>query len=84
MRKILGYRKFMSKKGTPICIISVQEHFSEYDKEHSEELAGVKITSVMAFGDDGKVFNQACIGKELQGFIGFSNGSTVVQSPSIK
>lgn len=84
MKKILGYRKFNSKKGTPICVISVQEDFSDYDKEHSEELGGVKITNVMAFGDDGKVFTQSCIGKELQGFIGFSNGSTVVQSPVIK
>ena len=84
MKKILGYHKFNSKKGTPICVISVQEDFSDYDKEHSEELGGVKITNVMAFGDDGKMFTQSCIGKELQGFIVFSNGSTVVQSPVIK
>lgn len=42
MRKILGYRKFNSKKGTPVCVVSYQEDFSDYDKEHSEELGGSK------------------------------------------
>lgn len=84
MRKILGYRKFNSKKGTPVCVVSYQEDFSDYDKEHSEELGGSKIIIAMVFGDDGKVFNKDCIGKELQGFVGFSNGSTIIQNPTIK
>lgn len=84
MKKILGYRKFNSKKGTLVCVVSYQEDYSDYDKEHSEELAGSKITSAMVFGDDGKVFNKDCIGKELQGFVGFSNGSTIIQNPVIK
>ncbi len=84
MKKILGYRKFNSKKGTLVCLVSYQEDFSDYDKEHSEELAGSKITNAMVFGDDGKIFTKDCVGKELQGFVGHSNGSTIIQNPSIK
>ena len=83
-KKIVGYRKFMSKKGLTTCTVYLHEEFSDSETDNSIALKGIKAESVMLFGDDANIVNDAAIGKELVGFFGYYKGSLSVQSPAVK
>lgn len=81
-RKIVGFEKFMSKKGTPCCAVSCE---MEYKDRDGAQHCGTKVETVMAYGADNcNVFTDKAIGKNLAGFIGYSNGVCIVQSPVIE
>ena len=84
MKKIVGFRKFTSKKGLPTCAVYLQEDFSNSEVESAIALKGQKAESVMLFGDDGNIINDSVIGKELVGYFGYYKGSLSVQSPAVK
>lgn len=80
-RKIVGYEKFKSKRGTDCCAISTETAFKPRD---GVEQLGIKTEVVMCYGDSCSAIDKAAIGKELLGFFGYSNGVCVVQGPSFK
>lgn len=81
MRKIVGFEKFTSKKGMPCCAVSTEVPYTPRD---GVEQLGIKAETCMIYGDSGAVIDNKCIGKELVGFIGYSNGVCVVQSPQVQ
>lgn len=81
MKKIVGFEKFHSKKGTLCCAVSVEEEIKERTGVQS---AGVKAYSIMIFGDDTDVITEKSVGHELVGYFGYSNGSCFVQSPEVR
>ena len=81
MRKIVGFEKFTSKKGMPCCAVSTEVPFKPRD---GVEQLGIKTETCMIYGDSVGVINKDSIGKELVGFIGYSNGICVVQSPAVQ
>ncbi len=83
-KKIVGYRKFTSKKGLSTCTVYLQEEFSNSKAENSIALKGIKAESVMLFGDEANIITDAAIGKELVGYFGYYKGSLSVQSPAVK
>ena len=83
-KKIVGYRKFTSKKGLPTCAVYLQEEFSNTEIENSTAHKGIKADTVMLFGDDANIINDVAIGKELVGYFGYYKGSLSVQSPAVK
>lgn len=81
MRKIVGYEKFKSRKGTDCCAVSVE---TEYKARDGVEQNGIKTETVMMYGDSVTVVGADSIGKELVGFFGYNNGMCVVQNPSVQ
>lgn len=81
MRKIVGFEKFTSKKGMPCCAVSTEVPYTPRD---GVEQLGIKAETCMIYGDSVTVIDNKCIGKELVGFIGYSNGVCVVQSPQVQ
>ena len=81
MKKIVGYEKFHSKKGTMCCAVSVEE---EITARSGVECAGIKAYPIMIFGNDTDVITEKSVGHELVGYFGYSNGSCFVQSPAVK
>lgn len=81
MRKIVGFEKFTSKKGMPCCAVSTEVPYKARD---GVEQLGIKTETCMIYGDSVSVINKDSIGKELVGFIGYSNGICVVQSPAVQ
>ena len=80
-RKIRGYEKFTSKKGTACCAVSVE---LPYVPREGVTQLGIKSEICMIYGDEGSVINKDSIGKELVGFFGYNNGVCVVQSPAVQ
>lgn len=80
-KKIMGFKKFTSRKGTPTCAVSVTEEYSANDLTEHE---GLNCFSVLLFNDDCNIINSKSIGRELQGFFGYSNGACFVQSACVK
>lgn len=80
-RKIVGYEKFKSKRGTDCCAVSTETSYVHRD---GVEQLGTKTETVMIYGDSCAVITKDCIGKILAGFIGYSNGVCVVQSPQVQ
>ncbi|MDE7299057.1 MAG: hypothetical protein K2N94_09560 [Lachnospiraceae bacterium] len=81
MKKIMGYEKFVSKKGTRCCAVSIVE---EMQPRSGLECAGVKAFPVMIFGDDVDKITEKAIGGELCGYFGYSNGTCTVQSLEVR
>ncbi|MBQ8279849.1 MAG: hypothetical protein IJZ23_08440 [Roseburia sp.] len=81
MRKIVGFEKFTSKKGMPCCAVSTEVPYTPRD---GVQQLGIKAETCMIYGDSVGVIDNKCIGKELVGFIGYSNGVCVVQSPQVQ
>lgn len=81
MRKIVGFEKFTSKKGMPCCAVCTEVPFKP--REGVEQL-GIKTETCMIYGDSVSVIDNKSIGKELVGFIGYSNGVCVVQGPQVQ
>ena len=81
MRKIVGYEKFKSKRGTDCCAVSTELAYKSRD---GVEQLGIKTEVVMIYGDSCAVVNKDAIGKELVGFFGYNNGVCVVQSPDVQ
>lgn len=80
-RKIVGFEKFTSKKGMACCAVATQ---LPYTPREGVEQLGIKAEVCMIYGDSCAVINKDSIGKELQGFFGYSNGVCVVQSPAVQ
>lgn len=80
MRKIVGYEKFTSKKGMPCCAVSTE---LPYTPREGVSQLGIKAEVCMIYGDACNVIDKDCIGKELVGFFGYSNGVCMVQSPAV-
>ena len=81
VRKIVGYEKFKSKRGTDCCAVSTE---LEFKAREGVEQKGTKTEVVMIYGDSCAVINKDSLGKELVGFIGYNNGVCVVQSPAVQ
>ncbi|MDD6036932.1 MAG: hypothetical protein PUC30_12230 [Lachnospiraceae bacterium] len=81
MRKIVGFEKFKSKRGTDCCAVSTE---TDYKSREGVIQHGIKTETVMIYGDSVSVINEKSIGKELVGFIGYNNGVCVVQGPEIR
>lgn len=81
MRKIVGYEKFISKRGTDCCAVSTE---TDYKSREGVTQLGIKTETVMIYGDAVSVIDKNAIGKELVGFIGYNNGVCVVQGPEIR
>ena len=84
MRKIVGFRKFTSKKGLASCVVYLQSDFSASEIDAANSYKGIKCESVMLFGDDSNIITDAVLGKELVGYYGYYKGSLSIQSPAIK
>lgn len=82
MKKVVGVSKFMSKKGTLCACIHCTDDFSP--TELNNGASGTKVIPIMCYGDNADMVSDKFIGKELVGFFGYSKGSVVVQSPSVK
>lgn len=80
-RKIVGFEKFTSKKGTPTCAVCTETDFKKRD---NVQQVGIKTEVCMIYGDSVEVITDKAIGKELVGFFGYSNGMCVVQSPQVQ
>lgn len=80
-RKIVGYEKFKSKRGTDCCAVSTTTSFVPRD---GVEQLGTKTETVMIYGDSCSVINKDSIGKELVGFFGYNNGVCTVQGPAVQ
>lgn len=80
MKKIVGYEKFVSKKGVRCCAVSVME---EAQQRQGVECSGLRAYAVMIYGDGVDVITNACVGGELCGYFGWSKGACMVQSPSV-
>lgn len=66
MKKILGYRKFISKKGVNTCIVDVMTDYNQRDKQNGA--VGNKVEQIWVFGDELQVKIQPnCIGREFVG-----------------
>lgn len=81
MRKIVGFEKFKSKRGTDCCVVSTE---TAYKPRDGVVQLGIKTEVVMIYGDSVAVINEYAIGKELEGFFGYNNGVCVVQGPVVK
>lgn len=81
VRKIVGFEKFKSKRGTDCCAVSTE---TEYKPRDGVTQLGIKTEVVMIYGDSVAVINKDSIGKQLEGFIGYNNGVCVVQGPVVK
>lgn len=80
-RKIVGYEKFKSKRGTDCCAISTETAFKA---RNGVEQLGIKTEVVMCYGDSCSVIDKTAVGKKLVGFFGYNNGVCVVQSPALE
>lgn len=82
MRKIVGYEKFKSRKGTDCCAVSVEK---DYKARDGVEQIGIQTENVMVYGSENVGMLQPdCIGKELVGYFGYNNGVCAVQNPSVQ
>lgn len=82
MKKVIGISKFTSKKGTLCACIHCTDDFSQIEVNNGA--SGLKVIPIMCYGDNAAMVSDKFIGKELVGFFGYSNGSVVVQNPSVK
>lgn len=81
MRKIVGFEKFKSKKGLDCCAVSTEVPYKPRD---GVEQLGIKTEIVMIYGNSCSVIDNKSIGKELVGFIGYSNGVCIAQVPEVR
>ena len=81
-KKIYGYRKFTSKKGSATCIVQCGSPYSNRDIEHGA--CGTKIEEVWIPEEFQGLISPACIGKNLE--IGYSivNGRAYINSVAVK
>ena len=80
-RKIVGFEKFKSKRGTDCCAVSTE---LPYKPREGVEQLGIKTEIVMIYGDSCAAIKKDAIGKCLEGFFGYNNGVCVVQGPVVK
>ena len=83
MKKIVGYSKFVSKKGTDTCIVHVVEPFS--DGQLSRGCVGSEADTIAIY--DKEIFDkvtESCIGKTLDVSYNVSNGRAFVRDISIR
>ena len=82
MKTIVAIKKFNSKSGRPVCIVTCCEERSEYELNNCE-CYGPAYNNYFVQGNDYSKFNNDSIGKKLVGFFGFSNGTNFVQNADI-
>lgn len=82
MRKVVGISKFTSKKGMSCAVIHCLSDFTNDDIQKGA--SGQKVEPIMVYGNDVDSVSDKFIGKELQGFFGYSGGSIVCQGPCVK
>lgn len=83
MKKIVGYSKFVSKKGTDTCLIHVVEPFS--DSQLSRGSVGSEANTVPIY--DKEIMDKvtdSCIGKTLDVSYNVSGGRAFVRDITIR
>lgn len=81
-KKILGYRKFNSKKGEAFCIVIAMEPFSDRELEHGA--CGNKCEEIFIPKEYHEMINAQVIGKNLVPTYNVSGGRAYIVGLQIK
>lgn len=81
-KKILGYRKFNSKAGKALCIVTASSPYTDREIEHGA--CGVKVEELWLPEECHAMINPQVVGKNIELSYSVSNGRAYIVGAVIK